>query len=71
MDFHTQSLVGVLEIRYEYTQSLVADCGHTIFSCRLDMNTIRDTTTKGVVDDGFVLDTTIKGVVDGGYFVQS
>ena len=57
MDFHTQSLVGVLEIRYEYTQSLVTDFGHTIFSCRLDMNTIRDTTAKGVVD--------------GGYFVQS
>jgi hypothetical protein len=30
---------------------------HTIFSCRLDMNTH--------------LDTTIKGVVDGGYFVFS
>jgi hypothetical protein len=46
MDFHTQSLVGVLEIRYECTQSLVVDCGHTIFSYRLDMNTIRDTTTN-------------------------
>ena len=44
--------------------------GRTIFSCRLDMNCIRDTTTgQGVVDGGFERDTTTKGVVDCGYFV--